>query len=180
MTIEKIGYGAGDRDLEEQPNILRLIIGQTADNIANDQIWVLETNLDDVSGEIVGHCVARLAEAGALDVYTTAIQMKKNRPGVKLTVLCDAERIAELETILFRETKTLGIRRWTAARHKLRRSQLSVSTPWGEIEGKLAELADGTTSFSPEYESCRKIADEKRVPLIAVFDAARKSFDSRQ
>ncbi len=84
MTIERIGYGAGQRDLPEQPNVLRLIVGQSSDEAAADQVWVLETNLDDISGELIGYCITRLWEAGALDVYTTAIQMKKNRPGVML------------------------------------------------------------------------------------------------
>ena len=87
MRIETIAYGAGDRDIDEQANVLRLIIGEATDSVARDQVWVLETNLDDISGEVVGHCTTKLLEAGALDVYTTAIQMKKNRPGVTLTVL---------------------------------------------------------------------------------------------
>ena len=91
MTIEKIGYGAGRRDLPQQANILRLLVGQATDAAqTNDTIWVLETNLDDSTGEVIGHCIAQLWEAGALDVYTTAIQMKKNRPGVKLSILCQS------------------------------------------------------------------------------------------
>ncbi|MCA9208327.1 MAG: nickel pincer cofactor biosynthesis protein LarC, partial [Planctomycetales bacterium] len=92
MKIDNIGYGAGDRDLPNQPNILRLMIGEATDDRGADQVWVLETNLDDVTGELIGHCTTLLFDAGALDVYTTAIQMKKNRPGVKLTVLCQADR----------------------------------------------------------------------------------------
>jgi hypothetical protein len=177
MKIANIGYGAGDRDLAEQANVLRLFVGETDDALAADQVWVLETNLDDVSGEIIGHCVNLLAQAGALDVYTTAIQMKKNRPGTKVSVLCTGEDIAKLERILFRETTTLGVRRWPAARHKLDRRPHTVETAWGTIVGKLAMLGEGSVSFSPEYESCRKIAEEKNVPLQDVYDAARKAFD---
>src|SRR4029079_17806988 len=99
MTIETIGFGAGDRDLKEQPNVLRLILGQSSGEMASDVVWVLETNLDDISGEVVGHTTAKLFEAGALDVYTTSIQMKKNRPGVLLSVLAPAELCAKLERI---------------------------------------------------------------------------------
>ncbi len=176
MKIETIGYGAGDRDLEEQANVLRLIVGEADDRMVSDQVWVLETNLDDVSGEVIGHCVNLLIEAGALDVYTTSIQMKKNRPGVKLSILCDTALIAKLERIVFRETTTLGIRRWPASRHKLERRAHAVQTEWGDIEGKIAVISEDSSSFSPEYESCRRIAEEKNIPLRDVYEAARKAF----
>lgn len=176
MTIQTIGLGAGDRDMKEQPNILRLIVGEAAGGMASDQIWVLETNLDDISGEIIGHTTAKLFEAGALDVYTTSIQMKKNRPGVLLSVLCPAELLAKMEKIIFKETSTLGIRRWQAARHKLDRRPHTIETPLGAIEGKLAVLPDGGVSFSPEFEACRRIATEKNVPLKDVYEAAMRAF----
>ncbi len=176
MTIESIGFGAGDRDLKEQPNVLRLIVGHTADEMASDQIWVLETNLDDISGEFVGHTTAKLFEAGALDVYTTSIQMKKNRPGVLLSILAPADLVAKLEKIVFRETGTLGIRRWPACRHKLDRRPHSVETPFGPIEGKLAVLPDGSSSFSPEFEACRRLATDKNLPLKDIYEAALRSF----
>src|SRR5262245_14516995 len=176
ITIDTIGVGAGDRDLKEQPNILRLIIGQANGTLSSDVVWVLETNLDDISGEIIGHTTTKLLEAGALDVYTTSIQMKKNRPGVLLSVLAPAELIAKLEKIIFRETGTLGIRRWQACRHKLDRRPHTVETPFGSIDGKLATLPDGHPSFSPEFESCRRLATEKNVPLKDVYDAALHAF----
>ena len=142
MQIETIGYGSGDMDFQSQANVLRLLIGEADENIVSDQIWVLETNLDDTTGEVLGHCTEKLGKAGALDVYTTAIQMKKNRPGVTLHVLCYAADIAKLERIIFRETSTLGIRRWAASRHVMQRSATSVQTQWGEIQGKLATLGD--------------------------------------
>ena len=104
--------------------------------------------------------------------------MKKNRPGVKLSVLCGAEHVAAAEAIIFRETGTLGIRRWTAARHVLPRESRQVQTTWGTVEGKLSRHADGTLHFSPEYESCRRIADEHRVPLGEVYTAAERAFAS--
>ncbi|MDP6720223.1 MAG: nickel pincer cofactor biosynthesis protein LarC, partial [Pirellulaceae bacterium] len=176
MTINAIGYGAGTRELDEQANVVRLIVGTTPESLHADQVSVLETNIDDVAGEVIGHCTTLLAESGALDVYTTAIQMKKNRPGVKITVLCQAGDIAKLERILFRETATLGIRRWSASRHKLDRRPHDVETQWGRIEGKLATLSDGGTSFSPEYESCRKVAAASNVPLKQIYDEARNAW----
>ncbi len=178
MTINAIGYGAGDRDLPEQANVLRLLVGEADERSLSDQAWMLETNLDDVSGEVIGHTTTLLAEAGALDVYTTAIQMKKNRPAVKISVLAPPELIKKLERILFRETGTLGIRRWPVSRHKLERRQHTVETPFGPVEGKLAFLGDGGVSFSPEFESCRRLAAEKDVPLKEVYDAARKAWSS--
>ena len=159
-----------------RPDFRRLIIGQTNGELASDVVWVLETNLDDISGEVVGHTTSKLFEAGALDVYTTSIQMKKNRPGVLLSVLCPADLISKLEKIIFRETNTLGIRRWQACRHKLERRPHAVETAFGSIEGKLAVLPDGGLSFSPEFEACRRIAGEKNVPLKDVYEAAMLAY----
>ena len=179
MKMQTIGWGAGDRDMKEQPNLLRLILGETDTALASDQIWVLETNLDDISGEVIGHTTAKLLEAGALDVYTTSIQMKKNRPGVLLSVLCSSELVPKMEKIVFRETGTLGIRRWPASRHKLERQPHRVETEWGTIEGKLAVLSDGGTSFSPEFESCRRIANERNLPLKDIYEAALRAFEKQ-
>jgi uncharacterized protein (TIGR00299 family) protein len=176
MTIEHIGYGSGQKDLEEQANLLRLLVGQTDDRQADQRLWVLETNLDDLSGELVGHAVAQLWKAGALDVYTTAIQMKKNRPGVTVSVLCPPERISAVEAILFRETTTLGIRRWQVERRALRREPHEVETPWGNVAGVVAWTDDGAPRFSPEYESCRKVAEASSVSLKAVYDAAQRVY----
>jgi uncharacterized protein (TIGR00299 family) protein len=178
MRVERIGYGAGTRDMAEQANLLRLFVGEADGQMASDVVWVLETNLDDVPGELIGHCTTKLLEAGALDVYTTAIQMKKNRPGVTLTVLCQAAAIPKLEKIVFRETSTLGIRRWPVTRHKLERQPHTVETPWGQVAGKLAWIAGSPPSFSPEFESCRKVAEQQNVPLKDVYEAAQKAFDA--
>ncbi len=182
MTIERIGCGAGQRDLDEQPNILRLFVGAAAEAETGEgrQVWVLETNLDDTSGELIGYCTARLLEAGALDVYTTAIQMKKNRPGVKISVLCETAVIQAVEAILFSESTTLGIRRWPVSRHVLARQTHTVQTPWGPVEGKVGWLAGGPRGFAPEFEACRRIAAEHNVPLRAVYDAAHRAFDPGQ
>lgn len=183
MKIERIGYGAGQKELAEQPNMLRLLVGEVvaaSDNApeTSDTIWVLETNLDDISGEVIGYTTTQLFSAGALDVYTTAIGMKKNRPGVKLTVLCGRADLEKIESILFRETTTLGVRRWEAQRHKLERAAHSVDTPFGKIAGKLRRLPGQPALFAPEYDDCARAAAEHGVPLQAVLDAANRAFNS--
>ncbi|MCR4415380.1 MAG: nickel pincer cofactor biosynthesis protein LarC [Thermoguttaceae bacterium] len=186
MTIERIGCGAGQRDLDEQPNLLRLFVGTAAtareEELAGcpEPVWVLETNLDDLSGEVIGYCTSRLWDAGALDVYTTAIQMKKNRPGVKLSVLCPEGRIDAIEDILFAETTTLGVRRWPVSRHVLQRRSHTVQTEWGPVEGKVGWQQGGLPRFAPEFESCRQIAAARGVPLRQVYEAAQKAFDPSQ
>ena len=179
MKIERIGYGAGHHDFAQRPNILRLLVGELVEETADggEQVCVLETNLDDVSGELVGYCISRLWDAGALDVYTTAIQMKKNRPAMKLTVLCHPGDTAAMEDIVFLETTTLGVRRWTAARHVLRRQPHSVTTPWGPVEGKIGWLRSDLPRFAPEFESCRRVAAASQTPLREVYEAAQRAFD---
>lgn len=180
MTIERIGYGAGQKEFAERPNILRLLIGDAASiAVKSEQVCVLETNLDDATGELIGYCISRLWDAGALDVYTTAIQMKKNRPAVMLTVLCRPEDVAAIEDVLFVETTTLGVRRWTASRHVLRRKRHRVETPWGAVEGKVGWLRDGTARFAPEFEACRYVALAHHIPLREVYEAAQKAFDAK-
>ncbi len=178
MTVEQIGYGAGQRDLPGQANVLRLFVGEAAASHETDRVWVLETNLDDLSGEVIGYCITRLWDAGALDVFTTGIQMKKNRPGVKLSLLCEEADIEPIEAILFSETTTLGVRRWPVSRHVLQREVHCVETDFGRIEGKIGRLRTGSVRFAPEFESCRKIAAEQSVPLHEVYEAARKAFDT--
>ncbi len=180
MEITTLGYGAGQCDFE-QPNLLRLFVGETIDAATQtDKIVLLETNLDDSSGEMIGHCIEKLWDGGALDVSTSSLQMKKGRPGTLLSVQCqptDAEKIAG---IIFRETTTLGLRRSTRERMTLQRQSESVSTDWGEIDGIVAQLPDGTERFSPEYVSCQQIADRHQVPLADVYQAARQAFAGRR
>ncbi|MFO0897279.1 MAG: nickel pincer cofactor biosynthesis protein LarC [Pirellulales bacterium] len=177
MTIEAIGYGAGQRDLAEQPNLLRVLIGTAGDTLAAEALWMVETNLDDASGEFVGYCLERLWEQGALDVYTTPIQMKKNRPAVVVSVLCRGEELAKIEQTLFRETTTLGVRRWPVSRSRLERRPYRVETPWGPVDGVLGLLPGQPPRFSPEFESCRALAHAQRTPLRSIYEAALKAFD---
>jgi uncharacterized protein (TIGR00299 family) protein len=177
MTLHTLSCGAGERELREQANVVRLMLGEATAPLLVDRVLVLETQCDDVTGEVLGYTTTKLFEAGALDVYTTSIQMKKNRPGVLLTVLCSEDLAAKMEKIIFRETGTLGIRRWPVSRHKLERAPLVVTTSLGEIQGKVATLSDGSRSFSPEYEACRVLAAQLDVPLKQVYEAALRAFE---
>lgn len=178
LAIEAIGYGAGSRDFAEHANLLRVIVGHSTEPVPSDRICVLETNLDDISAEIIGHCTQQLLDAGALDVYTTSIQMKKNRPGVKLSVLCQPQDVERLEAMVFAETSSIGIRRWHADRHILKRKACEVTTRWGTVQGKLVTLRDESVRFTPEYESCRLIAISHGVPLQQVYQEALATFSS--
>jgi uncharacterized protein (TIGR00299 family) protein len=174
LTVERIGHGAGQRDFLDQPNLLRVFVGEAAVGPAErDQVWVLETNLDDVPAEVVGYCFDRLFAAGALDVFSVPIQMKKNRPGVLLSVLAPEAAVGALEAILFEETQTFGVRRYPVQRHKLRREAVAVSTPWGPVQGKRGWREGGPAVFTPEYEDCARVARQHGVPLREVYDAAR-------
>lgn len=176
MTIESIGLGAGSRELNGQANIVRLFVGKVALPADNDRVWVLETNLDDLPGEVIGYTTTQLLAAGALDAFVTPIQMKKNRPGVMVSVLCEEPQIASMEEILFRETTTLGVRRYPVSRHKLKRRPTEVTTPFGTIRGKLGWLDDRPPTFSPEHDDCARIAAERGIPLRDVHDAAHAAY----
>ncbi|MGW8257370.1 MAG: nickel pincer cofactor biosynthesis protein LarC [Thermoguttaceae bacterium] len=180
MIVEQIGYGAGNNDWHGLPNILRLFLGNSpiaAEQGHCEQICQMETNLDDLSAELIGYCIERLWSFGALDVYTTAVGMKKNRPGTLLTVLCPPEEADRLEKIIFQETSTLGIRRFMVERTVLARQTHVVKTIWGPIEGKIAWYSGQTPSFTPEFESCRRIATAENLPLSDVYNAAQKAFE---
>ena len=176
MTIESIGLGAGTRDLPGQANVLRLFVGKASIPADADRVWVLETNLDDLPGEIVGYATTQLMAAGALDAFVTPIQMKKNRPGVMVSVICEEAVIPKMEEVLFRETTTLGIRRYPASRHKLRRQAVEVNTTFGTIKGKLGWIEGRPPTFSPEHDDCARVASEKGVALREVYDAAHAAY----
>ncbi|HJN88890.1 MAG TPA: nickel pincer cofactor biosynthesis protein LarC [Verrucomicrobiota bacterium] len=185
VTPERIGYGLGTRDMNTRPNVLRAVLGQAEAATGakpldweRDTVTVIETNLDDINAEHLGHFVEIALETGALDVFHTSIQMKKNRPGVLLTVLCtetDADRFSEL---ILRETTALGIRRHATDRRKLRREVVTVETPLGQVRVKLGRLNGEVVQAAPEYESCRKVADQAGVPLKAVYAAAQKALEN--
>ncbi len=177
LTPERIGCGAGTRNPIEVPNILRLFLGEsgTASNFdgESDTVWVLETNLDDCPGEVVGFAIEELFSAGALDVFAVPVQMKKHRPGVLLTAICDDSHRTAVEQILFRETATFGIRRTRAERSKLQREATTVDTVWGPIRAKRGWRA-GVAVVTPEFDDCALVAREHDVPLRQVYAAVAK------
>ncbi|MBU6386804.1 MAG: nickel pincer cofactor biosynthesis protein LarC [Planctomycetes bacterium] len=176
MQIESIGAGAGTMDLEDRPNLLRIFIGSspqdsTSVGISSDTVVELETNLDDITGEQIGFAIEQLWSAGALDVFTTGIQMKKNRPGTLLSVLASPDQATRIEQVLFQHTGTLGIRKTLKQRSILRRRHIQVDTPWGKVDCKMVIHPDGSFGFSPEYESCREIALKHGLKLSEVIRA---------
>jgi pyridinium-3,5-bisthiocarboxylic acid mononucleotide nickel chelatase len=187
MTVNHIGYGAGQKDFP-QANILRVLVGEIASatgfasaSITNhaphtESIVLLETNLDNTTGETIGHAADRLWAAGALDVSLTPIQMKKGRPGVLLSVQSRPADADKLEAVLFAETPTLGVRRSTVQRTVLAREGRIVETAWGPIAGKVAFLPDGTQRFTPEYEACHQIAERHSLSLATVIAAAHSVY----
>lgn len=175
MTVERVGTGAGNKDFIDRPNILRLFVGTKAHGRSSvgflqDEVCVLETNLDDCPGEVIGYTLERLFAAGALDAFAVPVLMKKNRPGVLLTVLCEASKQLVLETILFRETGTFGVRRTRTLRSKLGREAISVETPWGPVAAKRGTAVGGVV-VTPEFEDCARLAREKNVPLRDIYAA---------
>ncbi len=173
MHVTRIGYGAGQRELADRPNLLRVLMGTPADlndNIHTDQIFVLETAVDDMNPELFGFIMERLFEDGALDVYWIPVQMKKNRPGTIVQVLCRADCSERLIHRLLAETTSLGVRYYPTTRKLLAREQQSLRTSLGEVQVKQVKDPDGNFRFVPEYEICRRIALQRKIPLRDVYD----------
>jgi pyridinium-3,5-bisthiocarboxylic acid mononucleotide nickel chelatase len=181
MKIEKSGYGAGTRDFPGHPNVVRITIGEVASNslaakTASETITVLEANLDDLNPQVFGYVMDRLFEEGALDAFGVPVQMKKNRPGTLLTVLCKPENAGKLAQLIFTETTTLGVRRRDEVRQTLARRWEKVATAWGEVRIKIASMNGTVTNYAPEYEDCRRIAAEHHVPLKTVMQEAVEGY----
>ena len=174
MKSGATGYGAGTREYPDFPNVLRVLLGESeASGASDERLWMLETNLDDASPQIMGHVMDRVLQLGALDCFFTPVQMKKNRPGVLLSVLCGrAEKEAVLK-LLFTETTTLGVRSYEVARRALQRSVVRVETQYGPIDVKVAHLDGRVVNEMPEFEQCRQAATTANVPLKIVEEAAR-------
>jgi uncharacterized protein (TIGR00299 family) protein len=183
MTLQAVGYGAGSADLKEKANVLRILIGENATSEAGEHwdapVSVIETNLDDMSPQIYGYFVERALAAGALDVFSTAVQMKKNRPGVLLTILCDAVHTARLIDLVFRETTTIGVRTYDVRRKVLDRELIPVATPFGEVRMKISRMNGSVLNATPEYEDCQRLAAEKGIPLKQVIAAASFEFQKQ-
>ena len=187
LVAEKIGFGLGTHENKTRPNVLRTVLGKlstlnpqpsTSLDWETDRVAVLETNLDDVSGEILGHFVETALTAGALDVFYTPIQMKKNRPGVLLTILCAETDAGQFSEMILRETSAFGVRRTMAERHKLRREFTRVKTPWGEITVKIGRLNGRVVRAAPEFESCKKLAIRAKIPLKRIYETVLKAIKS--
>ena len=180
MKIAKSGYGAGTRDFPGHANVVRLTIGEAIPALAaktsQETIAVLEANLDDLNPQVFGYVMDRLLEEGALDVFGMPVQMKKNRPGTLLTVLCKPEDAAKLTQLVFTETTTLGVRQRLEQRQVLARRWVTVPTPWGDVRMKIASMNGTVTNYAPEYEDCRRIATEQHVPLKAVMQEATQVY----
>ena len=183
LVAEKIGFGIGTRDNLTRPNVLRAILGQASAKVQQDwetdRVAVLETNCDDINAEILGHVLETALAAGALDVFHTPIQMKKNRPGVLLTILCAETDADKFSALLLRETSAFGVRRTIAERRKLRREFADVKTKYGKVTVKLGRLNGELVQIAPEFESCKKLAVAAKVPLARVYEAARREFKGK-
>lgn len=182
MTIQTIGYGSGQKDFDH-PNLVRLLVGEAADTAASggaDAIVLLETNLDDSTGEAVGACVERLWDVGALDVCLTPIQMKKGRPGVLLSVQARPHQADKLAGVVFANTTALGLRRQTIPRMVLPRRRAEVDTDYGRVGGMVATLPGGSERFTPEYDDCNAAAQAHGVTLAQVSLAAAQAFSRAQ
>jgi pyridinium-3,5-bisthiocarboxylic acid mononucleotide nickel chelatase len=178
MKIEATGYGAGTLDSEQVPNVVRLILGQSADNSSEttDSVCLLETNIDDVTGEIIAHTTETLLAFGALDVFATPIIMKQSRPAVKLTVICQLADIARLEEMIFEAGITFGIRRQIVERTKLAREFVTVTTPFGDIKIKIGRQGNKIVAAKPEFADCAKAAQEHKVSVKEVMQTAIAEF----
>ena len=185
MTTESIGYGAGSRDLAGHANVVRISIGETVEDelhagSAAEDIAILEANLDDLNPQVIGYIMEQALAEGALDVFTTPVQMKKNRPGTLLTVLARRDDEDRMRALIFGESSTLGIRTRHEKRYALPRHHETVMTRWGQVRMKIAGVNGAVSHYAPEYEDCRRIAAEHHLPLKTVMQEAIRLYLDRQ
>ena len=172
LQVRAVGYGAGTRRLEDRPNLLRLLLGEVDARLDHDHMVVIETNIDDTNPEIYEFVFDRLFGAGAKDVFLSPIQMKKSRPGVLLSVLCEPAHREQLAAIILSETSAIGVRHFGVERLKLPRETVTVATEYGDVRVKVAQAPDGRENVAPEYDDCARVARERQVPLKLVYQAA--------
>ena len=176
MKIYTVGYGAGSRELEQLPNLLRVYLGEVnLERFENDEAALVETNLDDMNPEFFEYVTEKLMDEGALDVFTVPIIMKKSRPGVKLTVLAEESKSHSIKEAFFRETSTFGVRFFRVKRDKLSREFWDVETKFGKIRVKIGKKGGNILQISPEYDDCKRIADQKGISIKEVFQTALES-----
>ena len=175
LVVEKIGYGAGSRDLAGLPNVLRAVLGQNVDLPTSDTVAIVEANLDDMNPEFFGDVMERLLATGALDVFWTPVQMKKNRPGTLLTILCEVDDADRVSDLILTHTTSFGVRIHEARRRKLTRTIVPVQTRFGEISVKIGRHNGKVVQRSPEFEACRRSAAEAGVPVKDVYNEAARA-----
>jgi uncharacterized protein (TIGR00299 family) protein len=184
MKLRAIGYGAGSKDLREQANVLRLLIGESVITEAGEKwdapVTVIETNLDDMSPQIYGYFAEKALAAGALEVFSTPVQMKKNRPGMLVTLLAESANVSRLIDLVFRETTTIGVRTYEARRKTLDRELVPVETPFGSVRMKISRMNGSVLNATPEYEDCQRIATERGIPLKQVLASASFEFQKKK
>ena len=176
MTVDRVGYGAGDRDLPSTPNVLRVLIGESSDQASTERIVVLECEIDDMNPQIFGPVMDQLYAAGALDVYFASVQMKKNRPGTLLTILARPEQREAFTRIVFRETTTIGVRHHEVTRERLEREIVAIQTPFGSVRFKIARLGGEIMNAAPEFDDCLAVAAERGLPVKDVQAIATKAY----
>jgi len=181
MESSTVAYGAGTREYDNFPNVLRVFIGETrSDEPHAERLLMLETNIDDQSPQVLGHVMDQAFDLGALDCYFTPVQMKKNRPGILLSILCEQHLKNQLMQLLFKETTTLGVRTSEVERRALERTTVRVETPYGPIDVKVARLNGQVVNEMPEFEQCRRAAKEAGVPLKRVEEAVRVAWERQR
>ncbi|MGC2721875.1 MAG: LarC family nickel insertion protein, partial [Candidatus Acidiferrales bacterium] len=185
-TMRAVGYGAGSADLKQKANVLRILIGERDHVTLEDSgagwdlpVSVIEANVDDMNPQVYGYFAEKVLGAGALDVWSTAALMKKSRPGIVVTILCEPSNAPRMMDLLFRETTTIGVRTHLAQRMILDREFVRVETQWGEVRMKVARLAGTIVNAAPEFEDCKKIAETKGIPLKTVIAAVSFEFQKR-
>lgn len=174
LTVNRIAYGAGSRDVAGHPNVLRLFLGSFYDAADEDTSVLIETNIDDMNPQIYEHLIERLMQSGAHDAYLTPIIMKKGRPGILLSVLTGEERIDPITDLLFHETTSIGVRVHQVGRKKLQREVRSIETRFGTVRVKMSTRGGEVLTATPEYEDCKRLAEEKQVPLKIILDEVKK------
>ena len=189
MKIGRSGFGAGSREVHGQPNLLRIVLGETPEpdhhkrehshGDAHGDVVVIKMNIDDMNPQVFGYLMDKLLAAGALDVYYIPVQMKKNRPGILLSVVCAPDRLDTLSNLIFAETTTIGLRYYMAGRKVFARETVEVKTEFGQVRLKVARLDGKIINYSAEYDDCRAAAETYNVPLREVQLAAQFAFENR-
>ena len=180
MKVGHIGYGAGDKDFKGHPNVFRLLVGETDDDLAAEAIVEIQCEIDDMNPQLFGPLMDRLYEAGALDVFYAPVQMKKNRPGTLVTVLSKPERRPEILAVLFSETTTIGVRYREMLRECLEREMVTIETPVGRIRFKVARRGGQILNAAPEFDDCIRAASDARLPVKEVQALALKAWLDRK